>query len=536
MKLPILFTLCLAALTLGFALGFSASPGGGEAARQQAVAAAVQEGKAPLEPGMMPASFGNDERIARVFSSLQQRVELLRKYELFEALEGLAAKDMAALVKHAESLSKSASAELLPALIERWFELDVAGASAWAKASELNYRVVQAWAKADPEGAFRFALEVKGTWSASLVSESLYALYGKDSAAKVARAQALPPGALRDSTLFQQLYNWSLQDPAAAFAAFEKAAFELNRDAMRDQMLQAAAQRDPAWALTKLGELLPMLKAGVLGNGLVGEIAATVARTDPRKALDWLSGLPENFRTAPAIRIGRDWARNEPMAALEWCVANGVDITRADWNTSSNWNPSVLGGIMEKAAPETFAYLAALPAGAQRDSLLEAAFMESLWHTPGKQLYADGDAMAWSFYKALPSDAQVAKAFLFGQKRALFGEIADVGAWAGQFAPGLARSNAIAGMMSGQRNAEQSDAQLAKLTAGADRDAALRGIATSQPAPAGADRALGIADETVRRDTLEKIVPRWLKSDETASRAWLQSAAIPAAWRQEWLK
>ena len=536
MKLPILFTLCLAALTLGFALGFSVSPGGVEAERQQAAEAAASGAKATLEPGMMPASFGNDERIARVFSSLQQRGELMRKYELFEALQGLTAKDMAALVKHVESLSKGASADLFPALIERWFELDLESATAWAKASELGYRTVQVWAKADPEGAIRFALESKGNWSGPLIIASLDALYGKDSAAMLARAQALPPGELRDSALSKAIFQWTNQDPAAGFAAFEKSSLTNEYPQLRDSLLQTAANRDPAWALAKLSELLPTLKAGILGNGLVGQIAATVARTDPRKALDWLSGLPEDFRTAPAIRIGREWARKEPMAALEWCVANGVDITRADWQSASNWQPSVLGGIMEKAAPETFAYLAALPAGAQRDSLLEAAFMESLWHTPGKELYADGEAMAWGFYKALPPDAQVAKAFLFGQKRAQFGEVDDVGAWASNFAPGLARGNAIAGVMSSQRNAEQAEAQLGKLTAGADRDAALRGLATSQPAPAGAARALGIADETVRRETLEKIIPRWIKSDEQASRAWLQSAAIPEAWRQEWLK
>jgi hypothetical protein len=60
----------------------------------------------------------------------------------------------------------------------------------------------------------------------------------------------------------------------------------------------------------------------------------------------------------------------------------------------------------------------------------------------------------------------------------------------------------------------------------------------SHNAPAdAAARALGIGDATVRQEALEAVVLPWLESDAGASRAWLRdTAAVPAAWKQEWLR
>jgi hypothetical protein len=535
----LLLLACLAALALGFALGFSTAPAGVKTTPAAAPQVSPPAQKVSGELALQLGNFSHDERITRVFSSLQQRVTLLRKYELAEALRGLTARDMAGLVKHVQSLSRRTSSQILPALVERWFELDPAAAAEWAKTQEkeTGYETMRTWARADPESAIRFALSSDKEWRSQLMFvDSLDALHGKDFAAKLSRVLALPTGDLRDYALNSVLANWAAQDPAAAFAAFEKSPPRSGQDEMRGQLLRSAAERDPAWAIAKMEEILPSLKAGVLGHQLVGSLASAIAGKDPRKALDWLASLPEEFRTAPAIGIGREWALKEPVAALEWCMEQGVDITRADWSSPRNWQPSVLGGVMEKAPQETFARLAALPPGAQRDRLLECAFMESLWHTPGKQLYADNDAMARTFYKALPEESQVAKAWLFGQKRAEFGVVEDVAAWSREFPSGLARSNAIAGVMSATRDPARVEEMLGKFSAGPDRDAALRGLAVSQSAPAGVERALNITDTVVRRDTLESIVPRWLTTDSPAARAWVQKATIPEEWKQEWLR
>jgi hypothetical protein len=536
MKRSIFLIACLAALALGFALGSSNTPSETRPVPQSTEHTPHPQAEATPEIGSMPAGLGNDERIVRVFSALKERVDLRKKYALFEALQDLTAADMAALVKHVQSLSKAASNELLPALIERWFELDVAGATTWISKAELDGDLVQLWAKADPEGALRFASgSPDGVWSSNLANYALTALYKEDYAAILARAQTFGDAGLRTAAVSNLLQTWVKVDPAAAIAAFEAMPAKTVPGEFLRYLLQIAAIKAPDVALAKLNELLPTLKAGLLGNDLIGSVAKNIARNDPKKALEWLSGLPGEFREPALIPVGKRWAAKEPLGALEWSIANGVDITRADWNGPSSWQSSMLGVFMEKAYAETFATLEALPAGAQRDSLLEAAFMESLWHTPPKELFANGDAMARGFYDKLPPDAQSAKAYLFGQKRAEFGALADVGAWAQSFPPGSTRSNAIAGAMfaTQQKNATSAEEQFAKLTTPSDRDAALRGMATAQSGLKAADRALAIADPTIRRDTLEEVFPRWQKTDAEASRAWLESANVPEEWRRE---
>src|SRR5262245_59573552 len=97
MKPRFAFIAGLGALALGFASGFLTAPGEAGAARQSApriTPAASQGEKLPAELAQQLQNFGYDERITRLFSSQQQRVQLFRKYELSEALRGLTAKDM----------------------------------------------------------------------------------------------------------------------------------------------------------------------------------------------------------------------------------------------------------------------------------------------------------------------------------------------------------------------------------------------------------------------------------------------------------
>ena len=549
MNLRALLVAGLAGLAAGIAAGLLIPRGGGAAtptAFSPAQPSAQRANGATAQAGQHAASGSYDERFSHVFSALQQRVRLRQRLELFEALRDLTAADMPGLMKHAATLPKDLASDLTGALLERWFALDPAAARTWALAENpMEIETMNVWARADPEGAIRAALSAPTEWwDHSLLIGALDTLYGKDSAAMMARARTLPPGELRDYALAVGLQQWATRDPAAAWAALAEIPPGPAREDARDSLLRGSVERDPAWTLARLGEILPTLKASVLGNDLVTRIAEEIAAKNPRLALDWLSAIPAEFRATPAIAAAREWTKKEPLAALEWCVANGVDLAQANYmdTSGSMWQPAVLGGAMESAPEETFAWLAARPAGADRDRLLECAFMESLWHTPEKQLFADDAAMAWRFYDALPPDAQVAKAWLFAQKRAAKTGVSDLAAWAQDFPPGLARSNAIAGAISAaqQLDAAPAEAFLATVSPGPDRDAALRGFADAQrqSAPtAAAERALGIGDATVRRDTLEAVVLPWLQSDVKTSRAWLQSAAaIPAEWKQEWLR
>ena len=146
-------------------------------------------------------------------------------------------------------------------------------------------------------------------------------------------------------------------------------------------------------------------------------------------------------------------------------MENGADPALPEWEDRGSWQPAVLGEAMKRAPEETFARLASMAPGAERDRLLECAFMESLWHTPKEQLFKDEGAMAWAFFQQLPEDGQIAKAFLFGQLRAQQGDLKDLGAWASKFPPGQARANAVTGaaIASYRRNGSEAEALAAAL-------------------------------------------------------------------------
>ena len=204
------------------------------------------------------------------------------------------------MMKHAASLSKTASAELLPALAERWFELDPKAAQAWALSTPMESPIIEAWARADPESAYRVATASQAVWADSLLFSALDAVHGKDVAAKIAKAQPLPTGQLRNNVFRGLLYELADQDPAAAYSALDQLPAGPWRENTREEVVNQWAYKDPAGALAALSELLPTLKAGVLGNPLITYIAQRAAEKDPQLALEWLAVFPMSF--APSLR------------------------------------------------------------------------------------------------------------------------------------------------------------------------------------------------------------------------------------------
>jgi hypothetical protein len=483
----------------------------------------------------------DDARIGRVFSALQEPVFVRKRFELFEAMRGLTASDLPALVKRLESLPYNIRTELQPALLERWFELDFDAAQDWSRAHPREFSVAKHWAQTNPDAAIQEALAKPDDHRpSSLFAHALERLAGGDHRAKVGKLRALPKGKLRDSVLQGVLADWATTDPAGAFAALAEISPGPAHDAARRAVMTEWASHDPAAALAQLDALLPTLQAGVLGNELVTEIAARVGDKDPRLVLDWLSQIPVEFRMAPAIATARVWAAKEPALALEWCLENGVDVVRGKRMGLNMWQAGVLGEAMTAQPAATIAWLEARPAGPDRDRLLERALADSLWQVPKEQLFGEGSAFALRLFNQLAEESQVRVATALGETRARQGDLTDLNVWAQHFAPGPARANAVAGAISAayERDATCVEALLANVTAPADRDAALRGLAgmMSDLAPAdAAARALAINDPALRRETLGTIITAWRKRDPGLASNWLRdNPAIPDAWKQAW--
>jgi hypothetical protein len=109
------------------------------------------------------------------------------------------------------------------------------------------------------------------------------------------------------------------------------------------------------------------------------------------------------------------------------------------------------------------------------------------------------------------------------------------------FPPGEQRLIAVSGAVGSffERDSKAVDRLLSEMPPGAERDAAIRGIAVSpllyRDSAQAAARALEIGDAETRRAVLARVVPFWLGTNPDAARDWLASApGIPAEWAHEW--
>src|SRR3954464_3559156 len=157
---------------------------------------------------------------------------------------------------------------------------------------------------------------------------------------------------------------------------------------LRAQVLGDWAAQDPRGALEALIELLPELHAGVLGNPLISQIAERIGEKDPRLVLDWLEALPDEFRLTPSIAAARQWAKTEPEAALSWCMEHEIDVAHNKWERFTMSTDGVLAAALRAQPDAAVGWLEHLPAGPERDRLLEQGLDESLRDIPKERLFS----------------------------------------------------------------------------------------------------------------------------------------------------
>jgi hypothetical protein len=372
-----------------------------------------------------------------------------------------------------------------------------------------------------------------------MVVQALLQLAGDDNRARIAKLKTFPDNELRSLALQVTLSNWAKTEPAAAYASLGELAPGARHDDAQIVIFLNWAQSDPGAALHAIDAILPTLEAGVLGNSMISVVAERAVRKNPRQALDWISGLPVEFKMIPAMISARTVAQTEPIAALDWCLENRIDIAREPWVTLSRSSICVLAEALSANPAAVAGWLENLPAGGNRDSLMERGLQNSLWAVSADQRF-EKEAVCMRLFRQLSEEAQLHSAGDLGKKRGEQG-LGDLNEWAQTFSSGQVRANAVAGAMMGvYKQGAQVDALLGGVSAGPDRDAALRGLATAMGAvePANAAiRALAIGDNELRHETLSAVMGEWLKRDPEASRVWLsKDALIPATWKAGWVK
>jgi hypothetical protein len=542
MKLrPILLTAVVAMAAGALVAWNSSAPASGE---KQDGAPASEPAPNAAAPVTDAFSFtaGNPRQV-KLFSALKEPLRLRKQFLLFEAIQALQPGDFKAVVDHVEKLPMELSYDLLRLLLARWVEVDAPAAQAWILPRPTLHWGLSLWAKTNPEAALQAVMTLTDRSKAdSLVPIAVQAMSGSPES-KIAQVRQFPPSRARDLAIVRLLYEWAAKDPAAAFAALDQIPSGPDREETRSSILKSWARRDPAAALEKLAALLPTLKMGALGNELVTSLMDQIPDAQRQLALDWLKDLPIESRSTAGIAAARKWAGKDPAAALEWCLENGIEPARGHRHGFSGWGAGVLGEAIQNKPLETVAWLQQLPAGAERDRLSERALADSFWLLKKGEAFAKAEPALLRLFAQLPEDAQVRTAHEFGQRHAREGSLTDVRDWAQHFPTGPARANAIAGAMSGayERDASRVDQVMENLATSADRDAALRGLATAMQENAPGDaatRAAAIIDASTRRETLETVILPWLKKDPTATREWLKNTArsIPPSWTEAWLQ
>jgi hypothetical protein len=542
-----LLIVCALAFGAGIWLGWDNKPGK-HAMRTGTNASPVGKSAsaASREAHIFETITAGDLRFGRLVTALKERTQLRQRHGLYEQLRDVALADLPALIERAEKLPWMYRDNLLAALLERWLELDKPGARAWIQARQVSGGILTAWARVDPEAALKDAFS-GGTmrrWFPDAIQAAVEALAGPALRDQVARLAQLPANNLRDNALTQRLREWTGQDPEAAFQFAMGLPPGKLRDQARDQVLIKWAVKDPAAAITNARKVLPELTAGIAGSGLLTQITAGIAGKDPAAALKFASELPPEFRTYPSIAAAREWAKKDPAAALDWCQANGIDIAhglRSD--NGGGWTGAVLKEAMLNHPEATVAWVETLPAGAERDRLMERALLERVTNIPPEKLFKDQNECAMQLFDQLTPEAKLRAAAQIGNSLAGRRDLDDLRTITALFSDEPSQLRAVSAALQdiGWENAAKAEKLFADFTKnlppGPAYDAATSGLAIGirQSADIALTRAMNISDPALLRSTIDSIMCDWIQFKPREAQKWLsQAQSFPADWVKTW--
>lgn len=525
----------LLVLALGAGMGLGAWLAGGERSGESATVAGRRLGESAEAAAIgseMRAFPTDDEMLTAIMSAVAGEEPLRRAYRLHGLLGRLGGAELAALFARSVRLEDYERRDgLLGALLGRWAALDPAAAAVAVRPFRDRFRataradwrgvdnaVNTAWTQAQPEPALAEAmLTPDAPWAQSTAFAALEILAAGDRAQKLALLADLPEGRLRDTMCQNEIQSLAETDSAAAEAGLALLTDPRLRARTQGEVLGKLAARDPAVALARLAAAAPGLTGGREGTRLVTAVLKAAAKQDPAAALAAVAGLPEDLQTQGRDAALVGWAGKQPLAALEWAAAQGVDVAAAravaDLGDEdySGWN-SLMGTAFESDRAATLVWLRTQPTSVTRDAMLR----EGSWRgTSEERLAIYAEMTPAGRVGALGSVAQ-----------AVYGEEPERAEALIKAQPaGAARQSAISALVGAQtaRASEERAALAEAWPAGPDRDAALRGLAWSlyNDAPQALTFVRRISDPVLREGALERVAESWSYRDEPAARAWL---------------
>jgi hypothetical protein len=525
------------AAALGYAAGLSfatseprslGSPGSGESSGASA-----------------PAQWERQQNVARVIESVSSPRTLADFARVAEFLDTMRPEDFPALAEQFGKLPRDVYARILVPWYLKWLACDRAAAAAWMKTllrrSKFDWsfaldwnngerRLLEAWARALPADAMELIREQwGGHLSVQALGDVINAWPKSDFPGGLQAMLALPDDQHRKDALRNYFGHWVQYDSSAALAAAQTLPPGVDRESAIAQSLVYTGQRDPVGTLERAKSL------GQTRGRLLASLITEAAVAKPVDAARWLEQQQNPVWVAAAgPALVSMWARKDPAAAFDWALAHGISITEL---TPAKWEDDVPGvtwsGLMSGRSSRplqsawaqnpdaTLAWLRSVPSGPERDSVAAASVK-----------VAQTSASLLAIYGLL-SPAQQTEA----APRVMAGLYQRDPAAARNFASQLPAGETREHVW---RTAGRFATAPLELPAGPDRDAMFDGLAIRHAAdPAQASGyLLQIADPAMRRRAFDHVMWQSLREapadKAAAARQWLESADVPAEWKQAW--
>jgi hypothetical protein len=488
----------------------------------------------PPDAGAIKHFANDNDLITGIMTAIVEKDPLLRAYQLRALFGNLNSEQLGVVFKRAIQMDdRYQRINLLIPLLTRWAEIDPAAAKAAVQPyrdrmhaawrldwRSVEYSVINAWPRAMPEAALDEAVAEPGAWWARTISESaLESLSAGDPKTRLAEIAKMPACKLRDTLSAAALQSLAEKDYAAAEAQLDLVTDPRKRTKLQAEILGKLALKDSTAAIDRMVDLAPNLASRLQGRELVNNVLRSAAKQNPEDALASIDRLPEELRKEAQGAALVGWAADQPIKALDWAVANNLDIKDVNASASFNeygggWN-SLISTAFESDKEKTLAWLRSQPASNDRDSLL----MDGIWQGSLEQRFA-------IYAELAPSARKRAVDSVINGSRGT--DVSQMEAWVKGLPAGDERTAAVRSLTSLQiRNDPELASSLAEnWPAGPERDAAFRGIAMnfSQTDPPRAfEFARNITDPDARSNALVNIAWSWQYRNAAATRAWVSS-------------
>jgi len=287
----------------------------------------------------------------------------------------------AAALEFAGEASGRLSVKLREKVLAEWAGRDLEAASEWlgeqsaGLQAELSPIIVGAWGKDDAEGALAWCEEnLTGHRLLTSVTKLAKGAAAEDAASAGELVSAMDSSPVRTQAAIAVAEEWFPQSWPSN-QTIEPAAIEWLRN-LGDPELQGEVLEKVSWGWSTqdLNGLLAFLNephASRAPDSVFHTAVRILARSDPRRALEWAADLPVERVEPISATAFSQWTRHQPGAAAQWVTQLPANDSRRGSLLRSYVTASL--HLPQQAAAEHMAHLSVSDRALARETIRSAA-------------------------------------------------------------------------------------------------------------------------------------------------------------------